>query len=112
MKTLLIDFDNTIQEVEIKNARILKDGLFMYAGYFIPEDDEYAIELLERLDFSNLLDELENYFVKSFFNTCKEYFNLYEEIEKIEDIDEILKYLDKINEIYDKSGLGVKYSIK
>ena len=53
MKTLLIDFDDNIQEVEIKNARELKDNLFMYAGYFIPEDDDYAIELLERLDFSN-----------------------------------------------------------
>ena len=112
MKTLLIDFDNNIEEVEIKSARELKDNLFMYAGYFIPEDDDYAIELLERLDFSNLLEELENYFVKSFFNDCKEFFNLYEEIEKLNDIDEILKYLDKLNDIYSKSGLGVKYSIK
>ena len=110
--TLLLDFDNEQQEIEINNAKELKDNLFMYAGYFVPEDDDYAIDLLEKLDFVNLLEELDNYFVKSFFEIAKEYFNLYEKLLKEDNMDELIKNIDYINELYDKSGLGVKYSIK
>ena len=109
---LEIIYDGNSNIVDITNVNDLKDYLFEYSGYFIPEDDELAIELLQRNEFDDLINELETYFVKSFFEIAKDYFLTLKRIYSYKTIDEVKNEINKLNELYDKGGLGLKYIIK
>lgn len=109
---LKVTFDNEINNIEIRNADDLKKELLEYSGYFIPEEDDYAIDLLEKNYFDELIDELEEYFAHNFFIIAKEYFMLIKDIYASSDIDYIISKLDLINSVCDKAGLDLKYEIE
>lgn len=108
---LEVKFDNEIDKVEINNADDLKKELLEYSGYFIPEEDDYAIDLLEKNYFDELIDELEEYFAHNFFVIAKEYFLTIKDIYSSSDINYIISKLDLINSICDKAGLDLTYKI-
>ena len=108
---LEVKFDNEINKVEINNADDLKKELLEYSGYFIPEEDDYAIDLLEKNYFDELIDELEEYFAHSFFLIAKEYFTLIKDIYGSSDINYIVSKLDLINNVCDKAGFDLTYRI-
>lgn len=108
---LKVVFDNEISEVEINTTDDLKKELLEYSGYFIPEEDDYAIDLLEKNYFDELIDELEEYFAHNFFIIAKEYFTTIKGIYDSSDINFIISKLDLINSICDKAGLDLKYEI-
>lgn len=109
---LKVIFDNETNEVEINTTDDLKKELLEYSGYFIPEEDDYAIDLLEKNYFDELMDELEEYFAHNFFIIAKEYFTTIKEIYESSDMNFIISKLDLINSICDKAGLDLKYEIE
>lgn len=108
---LKVSFDNEINTIEINTTDDLKKELLEYSGYFIPEEDDYAIDLLEKNYFDELIDELEEYFAHNFFIIAKDYFTTIKEIYESSSMDFIISKLDLINSICDKAGLDLKYEI-
>ena len=109
---LIVNFDGEKETKEIDSIDVLKDELLEFAGYFIPEDDTYAFELLEKNYFDELIDELEEYYVKSFFEIAKEFFLTIKRIYEIDTINDIKNELDTLNTLFDKAGVNVIYSIE
>ncbi len=109
---LEIQYYGEISEIDINSIDDLKKELLEYSGYFIPNEDDYAIDLLEKNYFDELIDELEEYFAHSFFLIAKEYFLLIKEIYNSSDINFIIGKVDLINSICDKAGYDLKYKIK
>ena len=109
---LEIHYYGDISEIDIRSIDELKNELIEYSGYFIPEDDDYAVDLLEKNYFDELIDELEDYFAHSFFVIAKEYFLTLKEIYGSSDINIIIGKVDQINSICDKAGYDLKYRIK
>ena len=108
---LKVSFDNEINTIVINTTDDLKKELLEYSGYFIPEEDDYAIDLLEKNYFDELIDELDGYFAQNFFIIAKDYFTTIKEIYESNSMDFIISKLDLINSICDKAGLDLKYEI-
>lgn len=109
---LEIQYYGEVSNLDIKSIDELKKELLEYSGYFIPEDDDYAIDLLEKNYFDELIDELEDYFAHSFFLIAKEYFLTLKDIYSSSDVNYIISKIDLINNICDKAGYDLKYRIK
>ena len=109
---LEIHYYGEISEIDIKSINELKKELLEYSGYFIPDEDDYAIDLLEKNYFDELIDELEEYYAHSFFLIAKEYFLALKDIYASSDINFIKEKVELINSICDKAGYDLKYRIK
>ena len=109
---LIINYENEEEVKEIKDINMLKDELCSYYGSFIQEDDEYGIQLFEMQDFDNLIDNIEEYFVSSFFELAKAYFLALKEILASSTIDEIKEKIPTLNNIFNSVGLPLQYEIK
>ncbi len=55
---LEIQYYGEISEIDINSIDDLKKELLEYSGYFIPNEDDYAIDLLEKNYFDELNYEL------------------------------------------------------
>jgi len=104
-------YEGVVEEIELKDINELKDELLNYYGSFIDESDDYGISLFEIRDYDNLITNIEEYFVSSFFNIAKEYFLTLKKIVSLNTIDEIVNEIDIINKLLDKAGLSLKYEL-
>ena len=109
---IVVSFDNEIEEKEINNIDELKDELLEFAGYFIPADSEYAVGLLENNRFDELIDEIEDYYVNSYFKLAKEFFLTLKKINSYNSMDEIVNEFEVLNKVFSDAGLNIKYSSK
>ena len=109
---LVIKYEDELETKEIKDINMLKDELCSYYGSFIQEDDEYGIQLFEMRDFDNLIDNIEEYFVYSFFELAKAYFLTLKEILSSNTIEEIKEKIPTLNNIFNSVGLPLEYDIK
>ena len=110
--TIVIDYDNQKETKDVDSVDNLKDELLEFAGYFIPNDDEYAVELLNQGFFDDLINELEEYFVKDFFIIAKEFFLEIQKIYSLSTFEEIIDEFDTLNTIFEKAGFDIKYSVE
>lgn len=108
--TIIIDYDKQKETKDIDTVDNLKDELLEFAGYFIPNDDNEAVELLNQGFFDDLIEEIEVYFVKDFFNVAKEFFLELKKIYSLSTFEEIIDEFDTLNEIFKKAGFDIKYS--
>ena len=104
-------YEGETEEIDLNNINEVKDELLNYYGPFIDESDDYGINLFEIRDFDNLIMNIEEYFVSSFFNIAKEYFLTLKKIVSLNTIDEINNEIDIINKLLDKAGLSLKYEL-
>lgn len=109
---LIVKYDNEKETVDIKTIDNLKDELTNYYGPFIDDDDQYGIELFSNKDFDNLLINIEEYFVKSFFEIAKDYFLTLKKIMSLSNMEDIIKEIDHINSLLDKAGFSLAYEVE
>ena len=110
--TIVIDYDKQKEIKDIDSVDNLKDELLEFAGYFIPNDCDIAVELLDKGLFDDLIEEIEVYFVKDFFNVAKEFFLEIKKIYSLNTMDEIIDEFDTLNDIFKKAKFDIKYSVE
>lgn len=108
--TIIINYDNQKETKDIDTVDNLKDELLEFAGYFIPNDDDYAVDLLNQGFFDDLIEEIGVYFVKDFFDIAKEFFLEIKKIYSLNTFEEIIDEFDTLNDIFKKAGFDIKYS--
>ena len=109
---LILEYDGEKEIKDIKSIDILKDELLEFAGYFIPDDDVDAPELLEKGFFDDLINDIEEYYVKSFFLVAKSFFTAIKTIYSTNDIEVIKSELVTINKAFDDAGCSIKYILE
>lgn len=104
-------YEDETEEIDLNDINEVKDELLNYYGPFIDESDDYGINLFEIRDFDNLIMNIEEYFVSSFFNIAKDYFLTLKKIININNIDDIIIEINNINILLDKAGSSLKYEL-
>lgn len=109
---ITIIYDNVKETREINTVDYLKDELLEFAGFFIPEAAPDAVELLNQGFYDDLIDELEEFFVKDFFIIAKKFFLEIKKIYSMNTMDEITGEFDTLNDIFKEAGFNVEYSVE
>ena len=109
---ITIIYDNVKETKEIDTVDHLKDELLEFAGFFIPEAAPDAVELLNQGFYDDLIEELEEYFVKDFFLIAKKFFLEIKKIYSMSTMDEITGEFDTLNEIFKEAGFNVEYNVE